>query len=309
MTEASGPAGAGGPAVAVDVTETTGTAGAEVAARRAGRRRRRPRSFSFLAGCVIVALIVVTALVALIWTPYHALAVDPAGRLAGSTGAHLLGTDQYGRDVLSRLMSGAKITLYTGLISVLVATAVGIPAGLVVALYGGVVGQTVLRLTDILYGFPALLAAIALSAAVGASTTTAMIAIGIAYIPVFVRVTRANALGVLASEYVMAARAYGRRPWAIVRRHVLPNIATTIVVQMCLLFSLAILAEAALDYLGLGTRPPAPSWGSMLQQAQGYLHSDPALSLWPGLAIFVVVLGFSLLGDGLAELFDVRARR
>ncbi|MCU4184951.1 ABC transporter permease [Acidiferrimicrobium sp. IK] len=307
MSAQAEPAGASGPAAAV--AGTAGSAGPEVVGGPAVGTRRRVRSFSLVAGGLIVALIIVTALVALIWTPYPALAVDPAGRLAGSSGAHLLGTDQYGRDVLSRLMSGARITLYTGFISVLVATAVGIPAGLVAALYGGVVGQAVLRLTDILYGFPALLAAIALSAALGASTTTAMIAIGVAYIPVFVRVTRANALGVLASEYVMAARAYGRRPWAIVRRHVLPNIATTIVVQMCLLFSLAILAEAALDYLGLGTRPPAPSWGSMLQQAQGYLHSDPALSLWPGLAVFVVVLGFSLLGDGLAELFDVRARR
>lgn len=294
------------------VSEVVGAAGAiapadiEVAG-TSGRRRLRLNP-SLVIGGVIVAAVAVVALVALVWTPDAPLAVNPAVRLLGPSGRHLLGTDEYGRDVLSRLMGGAQITLYTGVVSVAVATVVGIPAGLVAALHGGPVGQAVLRLTDILYGFPALLAAIVFAAAVGASTTTAMIAIGISYIPVFVRVTRANALGVLSSEYVLAARAYGRRPWAVVRRHVLPNIAATIVVQMCLLFSLAILAEAALDYLSLGTRPPAPSWGSMLQAAQGYLNNDPLLSLWPGLAIFLVVLGFSLLGDGLATAFDVRGR-
>ncbi|MGH9067234.1 MAG: ABC transporter permease [Acidimicrobiales bacterium] len=271
--------------------------------------RWRGSGLSLVVGAVIVAAVVVTAVVAALWTPHGPLVVDPAARLAGPSAAHLFGTDQYGRDVLSRVMGGAEIALYAGFVSVAVATVVGVPAGLVAAQYGGPAGQGVLRLADILYGFPALLAAITLSAAVGSSTTTAMVAIGISYIPVFVRVTRANALVVLASEYVLAARAYGRRPWAIVRRHVLPNIATTIVVQMCLLFSLAILAEAALDYLGLGTRPPAPSWGSMLQQAQGYLSSDPLLTLWPGAAIFLMVLGFSLLGDGLGSLFEARAGR
>jgi peptide/nickel transport system permease protein len=285
-------------------------AGAEPAPRREQSLWSRwAHSPSALVGGVIVAVVIVVALLSLVWTPYPALAVDPRHSLAGSSGAHLLGSDQYGRDVLSRLMSGTQITVYAGIVSVLVAAVVGIPAGLLAASRGGATGETVLRLADLLYAFPALLAAITLSAALGASTTVAMLAIGIAYIPVFTRVTRSNALVVLNSEFVLAARAYGRRPFAILRRHVLPNIAGTIIVQMTLLFSLAILAEAALDYLGLGTTPPTPSWGNMLQTGQNYLSNDPLLSVWPGLAVFVAVLGFNLLGDGLGDVLDPRLRR
>jgi peptide/nickel transport system permease protein len=272
-------------------------------------RVRWTRNPSTLIGGTIVVVIVVVAVVSLFWTPDDPLGIDTAHRLAGPSSAHLLGTDEYGRDVLSRLMAGTRVTLYVGALSVLLATVVGVPAGLVAAQRGGAVGQFVLRAADILYGFPALLAAIVLAAGLGASRNTVTLAVGIAYVPIFVRVTRSNALVVLGSEYVLAARAYGRRPAAILRRHVLPNIATTIIAQMSLLFSLAVLAEAALDYLGLGTTPPAPSWGLLLNDGQNYLGNDALLVVWPSIAIFVCVLGFSLLGEGIGELRDARVRR
>jgi peptide/nickel transport system permease protein len=290
----------GGPAPPVELDPVAGVV--------AGHRSwyRNP---SLMIGGAIVAAVVVVAVVSLVWTPYDPLAVDPADRLAGPGAAHLLGTDEYGRDVCSRLMAGSRVTIYVGGLSVLLATVVGVPAGLLAAQRGGAAGQVVLRVADILYGFPALLAAIVLAAALGASKTTVTLAIGIAYIPVFVRVTRSNALVVLGSGYVLAARAYGRRPLAVIRRHVLPNITTTVIAQMSLLFSLAVLAEAALDYLNLGTTPPAASWGSMLLDGQNHLGDDVALVVWPSLAIFVCVLGFSLLGEGLAEARDARVRR
>ncbi|TWP35789.1 ABC transporter permease [Leekyejoonella antrihumi] len=272
-------------------------------------RRRWAASPSALIGLILVLLVFVTALISLVWTPYPPLAVDPAHNLSGMSSSHLLGTDQYGRDVLSRVMSSAQITVYAGALAVFIAALIGIPAGLYAAWRGGAPGEAVLRLADLIYAFPALLAAITLSAAIGASTTTAMIAIGIAYTPVFIRVTRSNALLVLSSEYILAARSYGRRPLAIMRRHVLPNISATIIIQMTLLFSLAILAEAALDYLGLGTNPPTASWGNMLQDSQNYLNKDVMLSVWPGVAIFLTVLGSNLLGDGLGDVFDPRRKR
>jgi peptide/nickel transport system permease protein len=259
---------------------------------------------SLIIGGTIVALIVLAALVSLVWTPYSPLAVNPQHAMLGPSASHLLGTDEYGRDVFSRLMAGSRITIYAGVVSVCIAALVGIPAGLLAAERGGIIGEVVLRISDLIYGFPALLAAITLAAAFGASTTVAMIAIGIAYIPVFARVARGSALTVLSSNYVLAARAYGRRPLAIVRRHVLPNIAPMLIVQASLLFSLAILAEAALDYLGLGTPPPTASWGQMIDDAQKYLYESPWLAVWPGIAIFLAVLGFNLLGDGLGEVLD-----
>ena len=283
--------------------------GAGASARPRAGLRRWARNPSTVVGGTLVGLVVLTALVSLVWTPYPPLAVDPSHTLARPSWAHLFGTDEYGRDVLSRVMAGSRISLYAGVVSVLIATAVGVPAGLLAAERGGAPAQLVLRLSDILYAFPALLAAITLSAALGASTTTAMLAIGIAFIPVFVRVTRSNALVVLGSDFVLAARAYGRRPLAILRRHVLPNIATTLIAQMSLLFSLAILAEAGLDYLGLGTTPPTASWGNMIETGQTYLSQDPLLSVWPGIAIFVAVLGFTLLGEGIAELRNARLGR
>lgn len=275
---------------------------------RAAFWRSLVRNPSALIGGVIVLVVVLAALISLVWTPYNPTAINPNQTFVGVGWPHLLGTDEYGRDVFSRLMASAKVSLYVGLLAVAMAGVVGVPAGLIAAQRGGAVGQVVLRLADILYSFPALLSAIVLAAAFGSSTNIVALAIGIAYIPVFTRVTRSNALVVLGSDYVLAARSYGRRPLQILRRHVLPNIATTMIAQMTLLFSVAVLAEVALDYLGLGTTAPTPSWGTMLQEGQNYVGSDVWLTVWPSIAVFICVLGFSLFGEGLSDLRNRRSR-
>ena len=195
------------------------------------------------------------------------------------------------------------------MVAIGIAALIGIPLGAIAAQRGGAVDEVAMRASDIVYAFPAVLIAIMLAAAYGRSTTTAMVAIGIAYIPVFARLTRGSALQVLRSDYVLAARACGRRPREILTHHVLPNIAAILIVQATVLFAVAILAEAALSYLGLGTSPPAPTWGGMLTNSQTYLSEDALLALWPGLAIALAVLGFSLLGDGLRDVLDPRLRR
>lgn len=285
-----------------DVPEDTGFGELSVA-------RRFLDSPSALAGAVIVAGVVVVALVSLVWTPYNPDAQSLNHAFAGITWAHPLGTDEYGRDELSRLMAGSRVSLYAGVVAVLIASLAGVPAGLLAAERGGITSEVTMRFADLLFAFPALLSAICLVAALGASTTTAMIAIGIASVPYYARVTRAGALGVLGSQYVLAARAYGRGRLAIAWRHVLPNITPLLIVQSTLLFSVGILAEAALSFLGLGTAPPSATWGLMLEDAQrNYLSSNPILSLWPALAIAVTVLGFNLLGDGLRDVLDPRLR-
>lgn len=269
-----------------------------------GPGRLARRSPSALLGGVVVTAVVAVAVLAVFWTPYGPLQVATRGELLPPSPTHLLGTDPYGRDVLSRLMSATDLTVVSGAGAVLIAGLLGIPAGLLAASRGGWLGELIMRLADLIYSFPALLAAITLVAALGASTATATVAIGIASIPAFARVSRSAALTVLTTDYVLAARGYGRTPLAILRRHVLPNIAPYVVVQASLLFSVTILAVAALSYLGLGTPPPTPTWGGMLQDAQAYLYQDPLLALWPGLAIALSVLGFNALGDGLRDLLD-----
>ncbi len=255
-------------------------------------------------GAIIVAVTIIVAIVSIWWTPYGPLTVNTGSELLRPSLAHPLGTDQYGRDVLSRLMTGTQITLLSSLGAVIIALLIGVPAGLVAAFKRGATGEVIMRGVDLLYSFPALLAAITLVAALGASTLTATLAIGIASIPVFARVTRSTALGVLSTDYVLAARAYGRSNLQIARRHVLPNIMPILVAQIALLLSVTILAVAALSYLGLGTPPPAPTWGGMLESAQNYLYQDPLLALWPGIAIAVTVFGLNALGDGLRDLLD-----
>jgi peptide/nickel transport system permease protein len=266
------------------------------------------RRSSLLAGSLLVGATIVLALVSFFWTPYDPIRVDPTAVLQPPFGSHLLGTDGLGIDVASRIMVGAQTCLLVGVIAVGIAALVGVPLGIVAGVLGGWASELVMRATDVLYAFPALLLAILLAAAFGASTWTAMIAIGVATIPAFARVTRAGTLQVMASDYVLAARAAGTGRLGIAARHILPNVAPVIGVQASVAFGIAILAEAALSYLGLATPPPTPSWGRMLRDAQTYLFLNPVLALWPGLAIALAVLGFNLLGDGLRDLLDPKLR-
>ncbi len=264
---------------------------------------------SLAIGLILVGLVLVTALVSLVWTPYDPIRVDSAQVLQPPLhGPHLLGTDGFGIDVLSRIMVSAQICVQVGIIAVGIALVIGVPLGVFAGQVGGWGSELVMRVTDIWYAFPALLLAILFAAAFGSSTGTAMVAIGLASVPAFARIARAATLQVMSQDYVLAARACGTRPAAIAVRHVLPNIAPLVGVQASVSFGIAILAEAALSYLGLSAQPPTPTWGRMLADAQTYLFSNPVLALWPGLAVAAAVLGFNLLGDGLRDLLDPRLK-
>lgn len=258
-------------------------------------------------GLIIVGATVLAALVSVVWTPYDPLLAIPTERLAGSSAEHLLGTDRFGRDVLSRLLVGAQITLFVGIIAVAISAAIGVPLGISAGMrQGKFLDSLVMRSADLLLAFPALLLAIIAGAVWGPSTLTAMIAIGVAGIPSFARVARSGALQVMSQDFIAAARVSKVSEFQIAYRHVFPNISGLVIVQSSVYFALAILAEAALSYLGLGTAPPAASWGRMLQDAQSLLAVNPTLTLWPGLAIALTVLGFNLLGDGLRDILDPR---
>ncbi|MFW6204403.1 MAG: ABC transporter permease [Actinomycetota bacterium] len=261
---------------------------------------------SLLVGGLLVVLVIGAALLSFAWTPYDPTHIDAADRLAGPGGEHWLGTDKFGRDVFSQLLVGARTTLFVGIVAVGIAAVIGTPLGIFAGMGMRWASEVVMRLNDLLLAFPALLMAIMFAAVYGPSTLTAMVAIGIATVPAFARLARSGTLQVMSTEYVLAARAAGRRRAAIGVRHVLPNIAGLVIVQSSVAFAIAILAEAALSFLGFGTRPPTPSWGRMLQESQELLHSDPRLALWPGAAIALAVLGFNLLGDGLRDRFDPR---
>lgn len=256
---------------------------------------------------VLIGIVVTLAVVGLFWTPYDpTVIVGP--RVLPPGWPHVLGTDGVGADVLSRIMSGAKICLLVGIVSVTGAAVIGVPIGVFSGMTRGWVSELPARLSDILYGFPALLLAILLAAAVGGSTWTAMLAISIAAVPAFVRLARSSTYQVMSLGYVEAARVSGTPNLAIAVRHVLPNIAPTLGVQASVSFGMAILAEAGLSYLGLGSGPDAPTWGRMLREAQDNLFNAPVLALWPGLAIAIATMGFNLLGDGLRDLLDPRLR-
>lgn len=270
--------------------------------RRSGRRLNP----SLVVGGAVVLSVVVMALGSFVWTPHDPTLVDASQRLLGPGADHWFGTDKFGRDVLSQILMGSRTTLFVGFVAVGMAAFIGVPLGILAAMAPRRLGELLMRGNDLVLAFPALLLAIMFSAVYGASTLTAMIAIGIASVPSFARVIRSGALQVMGMEYVLAARSAGRRPFAIAVRHVLPNVASLVIVQVSVSFAIAVLAEAALSFLGLGTPPPTPSWGRMLQESQEMLFSAPRLVIFPGLAIALAVLGFNLLGDGLRDRFDPR---
>lgn len=265
------------------------------------------RRGTLILSLVLIGIVVTLAVVGLFWTPYDPTAIV-GPRILPPGWPHVLGTDGVGADVLSRIMSGAKICLLVGIVSVTGAAVIGVPIGVFSGMTRGWVSELPARLSDILYGFPALLLAILLAAAVGGSTWTAMLAISIAAIPAFVRLARSSTYQVMSLGYVEAARVSGTPNLSIAVRHVLPNIAPTLGVQASVSFGMAILAEAGLSYLGLGSGPDAPTWGRMLREAQDNLFNAPVLALWPGLAIAIATMGFNLLGDGLRDLLDPRLR-
>ncbi|WP_211270719.1 ABC transporter permease [Streptomyces yerevanensis] len=269
-----------------------------------GRRRRRPMPGSLLVGGLIVSVVFGMALLSFVWTPHDPTLVDPSVRLQKPSLEYWFGTDKFGRDVFSQILMGSRTTLFVGFVAVGVAALVGVPLGIVAGMAPRWFGELVMRGNDLVLAFPALLLTIMFSAVYGASTLVAMVAIGIASIPGFARLIRGGTLQVMKTEYVLAARAAGRGPFSIGLRHVLPNVSSLVIVQASVGFAIAVLAEAALSFLGFGTPPPTPSWGRMLQESQEMLSIAPRLAVFPGIAIAVVVLGFNLLGDGLRDRFD-----
>jgi len=270
--------------------------------------RRLSKRKSALVGLAVVLLMVFVAVFAPLLAPY-----DPAAqswtlvRKAPSM-AHWFGTDEAGRDMLSRIIWGARASLLAGLTSVAIAMAIGVPLGLAAGFLGGLVDGLISRFTDAMLACPFLILAIAFAAFLGPSLTNAMLAIGITATPLFIRLTRGQVLSIKAEEYIEAASAVGNPQWRIAVRHILPNILPQLMVQATLTIASAIIAEASMSFLGLGLQPPAPSWGSMLNSAQRFLSNAPWMALWPGVAIFMTVLSFNLLGDGLRDALDPRSR-
>jgi len=264
---------------------------------------------SFMLGAVLTLLVILAATLSLLWTPWSPYEIDMAAKLQEPSLRHWLGTDPFGRDISTLLLVGARNSILVGVIAVSIGLSIGACLGLIAAARRGWVEELIMRLADFSFAFPAILSAIMMTAVFGAGIVNAIIAIGIFNIPTFARITRASANSVWAREFVLAARACGKGPWRITLDHVLPNIASVLIVQATIQFALAILAEAALSYLGLGTQPPQPSWGRMLAETQTLLFQAPMLAVYPGVAIAMTVLGLNLLGDGLRDLMDPRLAR
>ncbi len=264
---------------------------------------------SFVIGAALTLLLLLAAALSLVWTPWSPYEIDMAAKLQQPSAMHWLGTDPFGRDVTSLLLVGARNSILVGVIAVSIGLGFGTLLGLLAAARRGWVEEAIMRLADFTFAFPAILSAIMLTAVFGAGIVNSIIAIGVFNIPTFARVTRASANAVWSREFVLAARACGKGPWRITFDHVLPNILSALIVQATIQFALAILAEAALSYLGLGTQPPQPSWGRMLAEAQTLMFQAPLLAVFPGVAIALAVLGLNLLGDGLRDLMDPRLAR
>ena len=287
-----------GPAADLDVAPAAGRW------RQAARKlKRRPAALS---GLAVVVFFVLLALLAPWVSPYDPVATSWSAIRKAPSAAHWFGTDEIGRDVLARVVWGTRASLAAGIVSVSISLAIGVPIGLAAGFIGGLTDGLISRVTDAFLACPFLILAIAMAAFLGPSLTNAMIAIGVSATPIFVRLTRAQVINVKVEDYVEAARALGNPPWRIAIRHVLPNVIPPLIVQTTLAVAAAIIAEASLSFLGLGQQPPAPSWGSMLNTAKNYMDQAPWMAIWPGLAIFVLVLAFNLLGDGLRDALDPR---
>jgi peptide/nickel transport system permease protein len=273
-------------------------------AQRGLKRLVRRRGAMF--GLVLVVFFVGMALAAPWIAPYDPLGTSWSAVRKAPSVEHWFGTDEIGRDVLSRVIWGARASLLAGLVSVAISLSIGVPVGLAAGYIGGFTDMLISRLTDAMLACPFLILAIALAAFLGPSLTNAMIAIGIAATPVFVRLTRAQVMAVKVEDYIEAARAVGNSPLRIALRHVFPNIVAPLIVQATLAIAAAVIAEASLSFLGLGQQPPAPSWGSMLNTAKNYVEIAPWMAVWPGISIFLLVLSFNLLGDGVRDALDPR---
>lgn len=263
---------------------------------------------SAMVGLAVILLVSAVAILAPYIAPYDPTAQSWSAVRKPPTGSHPFGTDEVGRDLLARIIYGARASMAAGLVSVAIAIGIGVPLGLLAGYVGGIVDGLISRLTDAMLACPFLILAIALAAFLGPSLTNAMIAIGITATPIFIRLTRGQVLTVKSELYVEAARGAGIRPWRIAIEHVLPNVLPQLLVQASLTIATAIIAEASLSFLGLGQQPPAPSWGAMLNTAQRFLTNAPWMAIFPGLAVFVTVLSFNLLGDGMRDALDPRAK-
>ena len=268
---------------------------------------------SFAVGSVLSALLALAALLSLVWSPYPVAEIDIPNKLQAPSAAHWLGTDVLGRDIASQLLVGSQNSIVVGVIAVGMGLVAGVFLGCLAAAqhdgHGGWLDEALMRAADFTFAFPALLTALMLTAIYGPGLVMSIVAIGIFNIPVFARIARGSAAVVWAREYVLAARVAGKGPLAITLQHVLPNISSPLIVQATISFATAILAEAALSYLGLGTQPPQPSWGRMLSEAQTLMFQAPMLAVYPGVAIVLSVLGLNLMGDGLRDLMDPKLAR
>ena len=264
---------------------------------------------NLLIGASLTGAILAAALISYAWTPHSATEIDVTRRLRDPSATFWLGTDQFGRDVVSMIMVGARNSIAVGVVAVSASVTFGTALGLYASARRGWIEELVMRMSDLAFAFPAVLTAIMITALWGPGAINAILAIAIFNVPVFARVTRGAANAIWAREYILAARAAGKGGLRITAEHVLPNILNVLIVQATIQFALAILAEAGLSYLGLGAQPPYPSWGRMLRDAQSYLFDVPALAIYPGVAIAIAVLGLNLLGDGLRDAFDPRLAR
>ncbi len=264
---------------------------------------------SFLVGGLMTSILVLSAFISLFWTPWDPVKQNLIARHNSPSWEHLLGTDQFGRDIFSIIMAGSQNSITVGFVSVSIGIIFGVSLGLLASTKRGWIEELIMRLCDFMYAFPAILLAIMLVATIGQGAINAMVAIGIFSIPVFARLTRGAANAIWAREYILASRSAGKGLFRITIEHVLPNILSVIIVQATIQFALAILAEAALSFLGLGAQPPTPSWGRMLSEARSMIYLNPWLAVYPGVAIAISVLGLNLLGDGLRDIVDPRLAR